>query len=47
MTAQLHRPPVVGDTVELGHATLSVRKLNAQGGVQTVGLGLNPNTPAS
>ena len=47
MTDQLHRPPVVGDTVELGHATLSVRKLNPQGGIQTVGLGLNPNQPAS
>jgi cell volume regulation protein A len=47
MTAQLHRPPVVGDTIDWGHATLSVRKLNPQGGIQTVGLGLNPNPPAS
>lgn len=41
MAAQLHRPPIIGDTVPLGHATFSVRKLTDKGRIQTVGLRLD------
>lgn len=42
MAEHLQRPPVVGDSLPLGHATLSVRKLTQQGNIQTVGLRLRP-----
>lgn len=41
MVEQLQRPPVVGDTLELGHALLSVRSLDTKGHVQRVGLALS------
>ena len=41
MTEQLHRPPVVGDTLPIGHATLCVRRVDAEGRIQTVGLRLH------
>lgn len=41
MTDQLQRPPVVGDALELGPATFSVRNLDAKGNIRTVGLRLN------
>ena len=40
MTEQLHRPPVVGDTLPLGHAMLCVRSLSSEGRIHTVGLRL-------
>lgn len=46
MTAQLHRPPIIGDTVALGHATLCVRKLTDTGRIQTVGLRLDAQASA-
>ncbi len=44
----LQRPAVVGDAVVLGHAVLSVRTLDPQGTIQTVGLrlGESGHTPA-
>ena len=39
MVLQLRRPPVAGDSVVLGQATLVVREL-ADGRIQRVGLGL-------
>lgn len=41
MTQALQRPAVVGDTLPLGHAQLSVRSLSPQGLIQTVGLSLH------
>jgi cell volume regulation protein A len=40
MAAQLHRPPVVGDTLRLGQAQLSVRSISDEGQISTVGLRL-------
>lgn len=37
---QLHRPPVVGDTVRLGQAQLSVRSMSSQGQITRIGLSL-------
>jgi len=42
MRDTLHRPPVVGDTVELGHATLVVRKV-VDGRIAGIGMGLPEN----
>ena len=39
MAAELRRPPVAGDSVTLGSATLVVRELD-QGRISRVGLGL-------
>ncbi|TNF62030.1 MAG: potassium/proton antiporter, partial [Burkholderiales bacterium] len=38
MLATLARPPVLGDSVHLGHAELSVRSLDAQGRIARVGM---------
>ncbi len=41
MAQALQRPAVVGDTLALGHAQLSVRSLSPQGLIQTAGLSLH------
>lgn len=38
MLASLARPPVIGDSVHLGHAELSVRSLDAHGRIARVGM---------
>lgn len=40
MAQALQRPAVVGDTLTLGHASLSVRKLSPQGAIVSIGLRL-------
>jgi hypothetical protein len=46
MAQALHRPAVVGDTLALGHAQLSVRSLGPTGDIQTMGLSLHaPEQP--
>jgi NhaP-type Na+/H+ and K+/H+ antiporter len=42
VTLTLRRPPVVGDSVALGHMTLVVRALDEAGGITRLGLGLTP-----
>jgi potassium/hydrogen antiporter len=42
VTQALRRPPVVGDSVALGQATLVVWSLDEAGGITRLGLGLNP-----
>ena len=38
MRETLGRPPVIGDSVPLGHAELSVRRLDSQGHIARVGM---------
>ena len=47
VAAQLQRPPVAGDTVALGDASLSVRKLDNKGRIQTLGLRLQAHPPGA
>ncbi|MDP3132148.1 MAG: potassium/proton antiporter, partial [Burkholderiaceae bacterium] len=47
MALTLQRPAVAGDSLTLGHAVLSVRKINPDGTIETIGLRLEAPADAT